>query len=102
MAISGFLAGQGGRGAKKGALDEAVGPNPTDRGKPGTKCNLLSEGQGVPLCATIMGANVHDQHGVEPTLDTLLIARPDPQLLAQHLCTDGNYANPSPRQAVAE
>ena len=49
-----------------------------------------------------MGANVHDQHGVEATLDTLLIARPDPQLLEQHLCTDGNYANPAPRQAVAE
>ena len=35
-----------------------VGPNPTDRGKAGTKRSLLVEGQGGSV--VIAGANVHD------------------------------------------
>lgn len=39
---------------------DATGPNPTDRGRPGTKHHVLVDGQGVPLAATITGANVPD------------------------------------------
>lgn len=39
---------------------EATGPNPTDRGRPGTKHHILVDGQGVPLAVTITGANVPD------------------------------------------
>jgi transposase len=37
-----------------------TGPSPTDRRKTGTKHHLLVEAQGVPLAATLSGANRHD------------------------------------------
>ena len=36
---------------------ENTGPNPTDRGKKGTKRHLLTEGNGIPLAVIITGAN---------------------------------------------
>ena len=37
-----------------------VGPNPTDRGKPGTKRHVVVERGGLPLAALLTGANRHD------------------------------------------
>jgi transposase len=37
-----------------------TGPNPTDRGKCGSKHHVLTDGQGVPLAATLTVANVAD------------------------------------------
>lgn len=37
-----------------------TGPNPTDRGKPGSKHHLTTDGQGTPLVAMLTAANVHD------------------------------------------
>ena len=37
-----------------------TGPNPTDRRKAGTKHHILTDGNGIPLAATITGANRHD------------------------------------------
>ena len=37
-----------------------TGPNPTDRGKNGTKRHLIVDGQGTPLAIEHTGANVHD------------------------------------------
>ncbi len=39
---------------------DAVGPNPTDRGKPGTKRHLLVDRQGIPLATVLTSANRHD------------------------------------------
>jgi putative transposase len=39
---------------------DQVGPNPTDRAKPGVKRSLLVDGEGGPLGLTVAGANVHD------------------------------------------
>lgn len=39
---------------------EFTGPNPTDRGKPGTKYHLVVSTDGVPLGALPSAANVHD------------------------------------------
>ncbi len=44
--------------ASSGPGEEKVGPNPTDRGKPGTKTSLFVEGSGRPLGVVIAGANV--------------------------------------------
>ena len=55
-----------------------VGPNPTDRGKAGTKRSLLVEGQGGPLSVVIAGANVHDTKLLEATLDAIVVERPTP------------------------
>ena len=37
-----------------------TGPNPTDRGKNGSKRHLIVDGQGTPLAIEHAGANVHD------------------------------------------
>lgn len=69
----------------------ASGPNPTDRGKRGTKRSLLTEGTGMPLAVVVAGANRHDMKLVAATLDAVMIARPNPATVAQHLCLDGGY-----------
>jgi len=40
--------------------EKGTGPNPTDRGKKGTKRSLLTEGKGIPLAVAVEGANRHD------------------------------------------
>ena len=44
-------------GQKRGP---ATGPNPTDRGKPGTKRHLVTDARGTPLGVVLSGANTHD------------------------------------------
>jgi hypothetical protein len=36
------------------------GRTPTNRGRPGTKCHLITDGRGIPFAFTLTGANVHD------------------------------------------
>jgi transposase len=55
--------------AKRGG--EATGPNPTDRGKPGSKIHLLVDKQGVPLAVLLSGANVPDATLLEPLVDAV-------------------------------
>jgi transposase len=50
-------------GRKRGPL---TGPNPTDRGKLGSKIHLITDGNGLPLSLGISGANMHDSQGLEP------------------------------------
>ena len=56
-----------GAGQKGGEL---TGPNPTDRGKPGTKYHLLTDAAGLPLHVLASAANVHDSRLFEPLLET--------------------------------
>ena len=51
------------RAAKRGPL---TGPNPTDRGKLGSKIHLTTDRNGLPLSLGISGANMHDSLGLEP------------------------------------
>jgi transposase len=44
--------------AKRGG--ELTGPNPTDRGKPGTKYHVVASTDGIPLGVVPSAANVHD------------------------------------------
>src|SRR5690242_767677 len=39
---------------------EGTGPNPTDRGKSGSKHHLMTDAQGIPLSATVTAANVNE------------------------------------------
>jgi transposase len=39
---------------------EDTGPNPTDRGKSGSKHHLMTDAQGIPLAATTTAANVNE------------------------------------------
>jgi transposase len=59
------------RSGEKGA--EQTGPNPVDRGRPGSKRRLLVDGEGLPLSVILTSANVHGSsifegliEGVEP------------------------------------
>jgi len=80
----------------------ATGANPTDRGKRGTKRSLLVDGRGVPLAVVVDGANRHDMKLVAATLDGLVIARPDPETAAQHLCLDAGYDYDAVRRETGE
>lgn len=44
-----------------------TGPNPTDRGKLGSKRDLVVDARGVPLALTVTGANRHDSIAFEST-----------------------------------
>ena len=57
------------RACQKGGA--ATGPNPTDRGKPGTKRHLVTDARGTPLGLTPSGANRHDSRMPAPTLDAV-------------------------------
>jgi hypothetical protein len=39
---------------------EDTGPNPTDRGKSGSKHHVMTDAQGIPLAATTTAANVNE------------------------------------------
>lgn len=71
-----------------------TGPNPTDRGKVGTKRHLLVDGRGVPLAVHLSGANRHDLKGLGHLLgkEGMLVTRPEPdEGSPQHLCLDKAY-----------
>jgi transposase len=48
-----------------------TGPNPTDRGKNGSKRHLVCDGQGTPLGIMHTGANVHDSQAAIPLIDAI-------------------------------
>lgn len=50
---------------------QETGPNPTDRGKLGSKRHLVVDARGVPLALTATGANRHDSIALESTLDAI-------------------------------
>lgn len=50
---------------------EVVGPNPTDRGRPGSKHALVVERQGVRLAVELTAANRHDSVGLAGLLDAV-------------------------------
>ena len=54
---------------KKGGV--ATGPNPTDRGRPGSKRHIAVDARGTPLGVLIGPANQHDSRMLAPTLDAI-------------------------------
>jgi transposase len=48
-----------------------TGPNPTDRRKLGSKHHVLTDAQGIPLAATLTGANRHDVTQLLPLVDAI-------------------------------
>jgi putative transposase len=80
---------------------EETGPNPTDRAKPGTKKSRLVDGEGGPLGAVIAGANVLDSQLLEATIRAVVVDRPDPGEVEQHLCLGAGYDN-APTRGVVE
>ena len=50
---------------------EDTGPNPTDRGKSGSKHHVLTDAQGIPLAAKVTAANVNEVTQVVPLVDAM-------------------------------
>ncbi len=48
-----------------------TGPNPTDRGKNGSKRHLMVDGSGTPLAIAHTGANCHDSEMAIPLVDAV-------------------------------
>jgi transposase len=61
--------GQRQRPGKKGGQD--TGPNPTDRGKPGSKRHVVVERHGLPLTVRLTAANRPDPSVFEELLDSI-------------------------------
>ena len=71
---------------------DLVGPNPTDRAKPGVKRSLLVEKDGGPLAVVVAGANVPDHKLLAATIEAVVVERPEPEEdYPQHLCLDKGY-----------
>jgi putative transposase len=70
-----------------------TGPNPTDRGKLGTKRHMLTDQNGIPLSVVITAANVHDMKSAISVLDSIVVKRPSPKINKekQNLCLDKGY-----------
>ena len=83
---------------------EVVGPNPTDRGKPGSKHHLLTDRNGVPLAVVLTAANVHDSKVFEELLDAIEpIKRPGrgrPRKRPEKLYADKAYDYPRCREVL--
>ena len=54
--------------AKRGP---AIGPNPPDRGTPGTKRHVITNAKGISLALKLTGANVHDSRMLEAVVDAV-------------------------------
>jgi transposase len=48
-----------------------TGPNPTDRGKNGSKRHVVCDGNGTPLAITHTAANVHDSEQAMTLIDAI-------------------------------
>ena len=49
-------------------MGKKTGPNPTDRGKLGTKRSVVTDARGIPIGLAVAGANVPDDKLLEATL----------------------------------
>lgn len=54
---------------------ELTGPNPVDRGKPGSKLHILSDASGLPLVVGVTAADTHDSVMFVPLLDGIPAVR---------------------------
>jgi transposase len=68
-----------------------TGKSPVDRAKRGSKIHILVDGRGAPLAVYITGANTHDKWLVDEVVISLVVPRPDPQEVEQHMCLDKGY-----------
>jgi len=81
---------------------EETGKNPTDRGKRDSKIHLLVDEKGAPLSLHITGANEHDKWSADDLIISIVIERPDPEEVEQHLCGDRGYDYDDVHQVVAQ
>ena len=81
---------------------EETGRNPTDRGKQGSKIHLLVDEKGAPLALHVTGANQHDKWSADDLIVSIVVERPDPEEVEQHLCADKGYDYEDVHQVVVQ
>ena len=69
---------------------EKVG-KPTDRGKLGTKINLMVDGRGAPISVILTSANRHHKVSALDLIVSVVLKRPAGRSQEQHLCADKAY-----------
>src|SRR5690349_19652294 len=80
-----------------------TGPNPTDRGKKGSKRNVVTDGRGVPIGLVVGGANTNDHKLLRQTLESIAVSRPKPtRRQPQGLCLDAGYDYEEVRRVAEE
>ena len=82
---------------------EDTGPNPTDRGKSGSKHHVLTDAHGIPLAATVTAANVNEVTQVFRVLSDLspVGGKPGPKRQkVERLQGDRGYDSEPVRQAL--
>jgi transposase len=63
----------------------------------------LTEGNGVPISIVVDGANRHDMKLTEPTLDAIVVERPEATAeTPQGMCLDKGYDDAAVRDVLAE
>lgn len=74
-----------------------VGPNPTDRGRCGSKLNVMTSKGGIPLAVIVSGANEHDVNFILPLVFLMLPnigGRPGrPRRLPRRVRADKGYTS---------
>jgi transposase len=99
------------RGAVDGSMARALGggeetgPNPTDRGKLGSKHHLLTDANGLPLNVTTTGANVPEVNEVLNLVDSapeVLTAAGEPRQNPDVVYADRAYDSGPHRQAFRD
>jgi transposase len=86
--------------AKRG---QKTGPNPLDRGKPGSKRHILTDTAGIPLAGLLTAANVHDSKVFEELVDSVMPIkgkRGRPRKRPDKLHADKGYDYPRCRQTL--
>jgi putative transposase len=87
--------------ASPGSGGKKTGPNPTDRGKMGTKKSMIVDGEGGPLGVVIAGANVLERRLLKETIEAIVVERPEATAEdPQHMCLDKGYDNQTGEQAA--
>jgi putative transposase len=77
-----------------------TGKSPVDRSKRGSKIHLLVDQRGAPLAVHISGANVHDKWLADDLIMSIVVPRPAPEEVEQHICMDKGYDYPDVHQFV--
>jgi putative transposase len=63
----------------------------------------MTEGNGLPIAVAVDGANRHDMKLTKPTLDAIVVARPEAtEQEPQHICLDKAYDFDEVRDLVAK
>ena len=68
----------------------------------GSKIHLLVDQRGAPLAVLVSGANQHDKWSADDLILAIVIERPDPEEVEQHLCADKAYDFEDVHDFVAE